>query len=304
MKIIEELPPFLAKLLQLTQNTAPTVAKWNLDGSIFVIMDEEPFKKTLKKYFKGTKQTFIRQLHFYGFKKVDTKEGVWGFAHEKQLFIRNNTELIGTIKRKKKIDPDTQRIATYYEVQALKNQITFLQEIIEELRGQVVGLKKGKTSGSKSNTPQNSIGTSLKRQRKDNDMNFKELCAKVNAPTKNSVDLSTLPSFTNTMDIDSDLENLSELFVDLDLVPIESSQLSLTRIPSYQQSLIEENDNFTSAVDAISEATNVKKTDVSKILSFLSNLSIKEQQSLDIKKESVLFPPKFNAPRVQKVGAS
>lgn len=300
-RITEELPPFLAKLVEITQKTPKTIADWSEDGYLYIVKSDDNFNRTLKKYFKGTKQTFVRQLHFYGFKKVDVPNA-WGFGHEQRLFARDNLSLVKDIKRKRKVDPDTERIATFTEVQSLKNQVTFLQELVEELKSRVTGIKTNCPGIQKSlNVP----NPQKKRQRPDENLSFKDICAKVVCPV--DYDLSKLPSFTNTMDIDTDLENLSDLFVELDLEPIPSKPSNLKRVPSYQEAIVDDSAfdldlSLSHAVEAISEATNVKKSDVSKIITFLSTLSLSEQRKLDINKYSL--SNKFTMSRLQKVGAS
>lgn len=307
-KVSETLPPFLAKLLLLTQTTDKKISHWSIDGSVYVVEDDVRFNSILKKFFKGTKQTFIRQLHFYSFKKVEVSQmekGMWGFQHEKGLFVRDNTELIKDIRRKTKVDPDSQKLASYYEVQALKAQISFLQQIVEDLRTQVSLLKSRRRNGdfsrTKSHIPKigeeesvivpftkgNSfdlVKDSRKRQRtgqepkKDSD--FDEFCSSVTLPkglkrVPSLGAISRLPSFNEGFEADMELESFSDLFSDLEIDSVASEAED-------QESKLDQ------AVEAISEATQVKKSDVSKIITFLSQLSVKDQQNL-VKKDKFDF---------------
>lgn len=323
-KVSESLPPFLAKILLLTQTTEPKISGWNSTGKIYVIRNETKFNNVLKKYFKGNTHTFIRQLHFYGFKKVDLTKGdeggVWGFEHENGLFVRDNTELVKEIKRKIKVDPDTQRLASYYEVQALRSQINFLQEIIENLRRQVNDLKAGKIKTfvkeedvNKTKVMNDEIypadmanevfkgKPARKRQRAGSE--FERVCATIHPPkmslekSKNNQSLSrkhsldSFPSMSVSSSIDLDIETFSEWFSDLGF---DEEEAINTSVP-----------DMDSAVRVISNATKVNEKDVSKILNFLSELNITKTSST-AEKEDVIFEGfndiKFTQPL--KVGAS
>jgi len=95
--------PFLKKLLSLTApNGVPSnVAGWDNDGSTFIVHDGMKFEALLRNYFKGTLQTFVRQLHFYGFSKMDLPKlgpHSWCFSHPS--FLRDEPLRIMEIRRK------------------------------------------------------------------------------------------------------------------------------------------------------------------------------------------------------------
>jgi hypothetical protein len=93
--------PFLRKLLSLTNDVLSSISAWDQSGSVFIVYDEVAFEVLLRSYFKGTLQTFIRQLHFYGFSKVDMPQlgpNIWSFSHP--FFLRDYPLLITEIKRK------------------------------------------------------------------------------------------------------------------------------------------------------------------------------------------------------------
>lgn len=93
------LSPFLQKLQLIVKSTPKAVASWDDEGKEFKIYNTERFEKeVLSKHFKGSLLTFIRQLHFYCFKKLNHAGNVWGFVHEK--FLRDAPHLIFEIKRK------------------------------------------------------------------------------------------------------------------------------------------------------------------------------------------------------------
>jgi hypothetical protein len=76
--------PFLQKLVYLTKTILSSIGAWDQGGSVFIIFDGMAFESILKKYFKGSLQTFIRQLHFYGFTKTELPRlgpSSWSFSH-------------------------------------------------------------------------------------------------------------------------------------------------------------------------------------------------------------------------------
>lgn len=65
-------PAFLTKLWQLVNEGDDNLVSWGMDGTSFVVKDQNQFaKKVLPNYFKHQKMnSFVRQLNMYGFKKV------------------------------------------------------------------------------------------------------------------------------------------------------------------------------------------------------------------------------------------
>lgn len=125
------LPPFLRKLKVITDSTPNDIAGWDDSGNIFGIRSER-FADVLAKHFKGNKQTFIRQLHFYGFKKLDvgSDSTLWAFSHPS--FQRDCPHLIYEIKRKTRTETgDTTASAS--EVQLLRDQVGMLQTTISNM---------------------------------------------------------------------------------------------------------------------------------------------------------------------------
>mmetsp|Transcript_14702 Transcript_14702/g.17172 ORF Transcript_14702/g.17172 Transcript_14702/m.17172 type:complete len:337 (+) Transcript_14702:503-1513(+) len=130
------LPPFLEKLARITKTVDSNIAGWSDDGKNFVIKNSEKFEHVLKQHFKGNAQTFVRQLHFYGFRKLDSQNsGGWSFAHVN--FRKDSPHLLGEIRRKTRIDPTAENIASHVEVQALRTQVAHLQDVVEDLRTQL-----------------------------------------------------------------------------------------------------------------------------------------------------------------------
>jgi hypothetical protein len=93
--------PFLHKLLTLSSSLPPDIGSWNPSGTVFIVVNGSKFEILLRKYFKGTLQTFVRQLHFYGFSKTDLiGSGMmsWSFSHS--CFLRDDSQKMLQIKRK------------------------------------------------------------------------------------------------------------------------------------------------------------------------------------------------------------
>ena len=89
----------------------PKIAGWSADGTSFLVRDTDRLAKvTIPQYFKHNKwSSFVRQLNFYGFKKVKSEavtleeeeqlEGTVRFRHDS--FLRGRPDLLMEIHRKK-----------------------------------------------------------------------------------------------------------------------------------------------------------------------------------------------------------
>lgn len=96
-------PAFLGKIVTMLKNENERVIRWNNDGDGIIISDIPKFSKELMpKYFKTKKfNSFIRQLNFYGFKKVCSATKTTRcceFVHS--IFKRGHEDLLVNIKRK------------------------------------------------------------------------------------------------------------------------------------------------------------------------------------------------------------
>eukprot|EP00611_Tribonema_gayanum_P025718 TRINITY_DN5941_c0_g1_i1.p1 TRINITY_DN5941_c0_g1~~TRINITY_DN5941_c0_g1_i1.p1 ORF type:complete len:495 (+),score=225.05 TRINITY_DN5941_c0_g1_i1:211-1695(+) len=124
-------PVFLRKTYDMINSCDQTLAGWSAKGDTFVIKDPDRFAaEVIPTFFKHSKfSSFVRQLNFYGFRKVKALDGRdagaaaaagwWEFKHD--LFTRATPHLIAEIKR-----------ATHYvappeaEVDALRTEVTTL----------------------------------------------------------------------------------------------------------------------------------------------------------------------------------
>ena len=111
----------------------------------FVVKDTEKFQSTIiPKFFKHNKiSSFVRQLNFYGFRKVrseplrleDAEAGeVSRFHHDK--FRRNRPDLLAEIRKSNQNES-----ADKQEVEALKQQVSALNRRVSDMSKDVDGLK-------------------------------------------------------------------------------------------------------------------------------------------------------------------
>lgn len=127
------LPPFLQKLRLIASTCPAGVAGWGRDGTIFEVRDDGEFESAvLSKHFKGSLavSTFVRQLNYYCFKKIDIGEGKWAFAHPK--FLRDMPHLIFEITRRTRTAAPVP--ASKDEVQALRSEVAKVHSEVAKLR--------------------------------------------------------------------------------------------------------------------------------------------------------------------------
>lgn len=65
-------PLFLRKTYQMLESCSPSIAAWSGKGDSFLIKDPDSFAQTvIPQYFSHNNfSSFVRQLNFYGFRKV------------------------------------------------------------------------------------------------------------------------------------------------------------------------------------------------------------------------------------------
>ncbi|CEO99695.1 HSF-type DNA-binding domain-containing protein [Plasmodiophora brassicae] len=133
---------FITKTYAIIEDNDDAV-RWADDGRSFIVTDCDRLQSLiLPRYFKhGNYNSFVRQLHFYGFSKTTLPNNQAEFRHSR--FIRNRTDLLAGIVRK---STDTiaqlkKQVVTLNErVQMLTDQNLKLQDMITALmaeRGQV-----------------------------------------------------------------------------------------------------------------------------------------------------------------------
>lgn len=99
-------PLFLLKTFSILDSADPDVVSWSDEGDSFIVKDIESFStEVIPVHFKHNKfSSFVRQLNFYGFRKVKGKLTVvgattcsWEFRHP--AFLKGQPELLENIKR-------------------------------------------------------------------------------------------------------------------------------------------------------------------------------------------------------------
>eukprot|EP00591_Stephanopyxis_turris_P004439 CAMPEP_0195521424 /NCGR_PEP_ID=MMETSP0794_2-20130614/18630_1 /TAXON_ID=515487 /ORGANISM="Stephanopyxis turris, Strain CCMP 815" /LENGTH=292 /DNA_ID=CAMNT_0040650975 /DNA_START=243 /DNA_END=1121 /DNA_ORIENTATION=+ len=115
-------PQFVKKLKSLVDDPDVDSVVWSGDGASFVIHEPKRLSEQLIKYFKSSKlKSFVRQLHFYGFKKIGgSRYFDWVYSHK---YFHAHGRLIHKLRRKT-CGPDQQ----------IKN----LQSKVESLQGSLV----------------------------------------------------------------------------------------------------------------------------------------------------------------------
>ncbi|GBG33247.1 Heat stress transcription factor A-4c [Hondaea fermentalgiana] len=131
------LPPFLKKLQEISQTCDPSIAEWSTDGSKFVVKSTRFERDVVRKFFKGNLGTFIRQLHFYGFKKSDHVGDTWSFEHPK--FVRDFPANIYEIRRKTR--KDAEGAASKSEVRVLREEVFDLRQEMSSLKDDMTEIK-------------------------------------------------------------------------------------------------------------------------------------------------------------------
>jgi hypothetical protein len=146
-------PLFLLKTYSIL-NTAPEeIVGWSDDGDSFLVHDVERFsEEVIPSHFKHSKFTsFVRQLNFYGFRKVKgrlnssnkSEQHAWEFRHP--FFQRGKPHLLGEIKRSNgPADEEPQPVSNSTEsvIEALQRQIAELNGKVNSLTHTVQDLQE------------------------------------------------------------------------------------------------------------------------------------------------------------------
>lgn len=102
---------FIQKTYDMISTVDPRVAGWTDDGAFIIIRDQAAFVDLLPNFFRTSNfRSFIRQLNFYGFRKLRTEEirslvpyeptnSTSMFQHD--YFRRGHVELLSMIRSKK-----------------------------------------------------------------------------------------------------------------------------------------------------------------------------------------------------------
>ena len=124
--------PLFQKLFQIVSHEAP-YCKWNKDGDNYCVVARRVFSQSFTQYFKSNNfSSFVRQLHFYGFRKTDKDKNSWEFQHAK--FLRGQPKLLTEITRKTCSDYNGNANNNSSEIELLKTEVAKLRTEMKETR--------------------------------------------------------------------------------------------------------------------------------------------------------------------------
>jgi len=140
---------------------------WDLDGRAFILKNPAFIaERILMEEFSGMKFTsFIRQLSYYGFKRVSRRANVKVYSHEQ--FRRDRKDFLKQIKRNHKDIENTKVTASEPEehhlsettndvVETMDRKISYLQAELEQMRAENMALRSCVQTLSKKLYEQNS----------------------------------------------------------------------------------------------------------------------------------------------------
>lgn len=137
-----EAPVFLQKTFEMIDTCPPEVGGWSENGDTFIVKQMEAFADLLPNFFKHRNfRSFVRQLNFYGFRKLRTDGAMvsdrpahwWEFRHEK--FLRGQKHLLTQIKRANHFETGSAEQGE--QMEDLKTEVTSLRERVDEMNGTI-----------------------------------------------------------------------------------------------------------------------------------------------------------------------
>lgn len=215
----ENAPIFLRKTYHMIDTCDPTVATWSDDGMSFVVKDIEKFSaEILGQFFKHNNfSSFVRQLNFYGFRKVksdplritdaenDIESKYWKFRHEK--FQRGRPDLLTEIRKTNhnetadKSDVDILK----GEIKNLKTKMATMSREMERMANLVANVMQNQHLQNKAASLHTAAQSSAEPPSKKR---------KYAPPPPPSPLPLTIPSNTTSS---VDIEQLDDISVDLDI---------------------------------------------------------------------------------------
>lgn len=153
-----DIPIFLQKSYHMINTCDPKIASWSEDGKSLIVKDIDVFASdVLPKFFKHNNfASFVRQLNFYGFRKIKAdplKEGTlikvsvdskhWMFRHEN--FQQGRPELLVQIRKANQTpspDHDLENLRSDFEeykqrMAAMSVEISNLTAMVKRLQDRV-----------------------------------------------------------------------------------------------------------------------------------------------------------------------
>eukprot|EP00600_Ochromonadales_sp_CCMP1393_P010104 CAMPEP_0174961030 /NCGR_PEP_ID=MMETSP0004_2-20121128/4020_1 /TAXON_ID=420556 /ORGANISM="Ochromonas sp., Strain CCMP1393" /LENGTH=583 /DNA_ID=CAMNT_0016209443 /DNA_START=176 /DNA_END=1927 /DNA_ORIENTATION=+ len=132
----EDQPVFLRKAFAMVSSCPPELGGWSEKGDTVIIKDVKKFAEKIipTAYKHNNFSSFVRQLNFYGFRKIKSESmehsDWWEFRHPQ--FLRDQPNLLSEIKRSVHFES-----TNVHEVTALKSQVTGLNDRIAALHDQI-----------------------------------------------------------------------------------------------------------------------------------------------------------------------
>eukprot|EP00591_Stephanopyxis_turris_P000016 CAMPEP_0195517422 /NCGR_PEP_ID=MMETSP0794_2-20130614/10773_1 /TAXON_ID=515487 /ORGANISM="Stephanopyxis turris, Strain CCMP 815" /LENGTH=467 /DNA_ID=CAMNT_0040646233 /DNA_START=22 /DNA_END=1425 /DNA_ORIENTATION=+ len=169
-KSLLDAPMFLRKTFHMINTCDTSIATWSKDGYTFEIKDVDTFSsKIIPQYFSHNKfSSFVRQLNFYGFRKVkadrirkpaenDVESKYWRFRHEH--FKKDRPDLLVKIRKGNQVaTPDQREVDVLKsEVKMLKDQMTDMSDEIEKLTSLVYALMNKGEHANQNKTNENNF---------------------------------------------------------------------------------------------------------------------------------------------------
>lgn len=162
---LEDPPMFLEKTYEMLEKCSPEIAGWSTPlGDSFIVKKPIEFAEhVIPVYFKHKNfSSFVRQLNFYGFRKVrvdaetaasvDPKEW-WEFRHDK--FVRGRKDLLREIKRR--TIADGRSTIERAEMDELRAEVFGLREQVQQLNKNMMSMMQvmmsSRTHQSAANLP-------------------------------------------------------------------------------------------------------------------------------------------------------
>ena len=214
--------PFVNSLWRLVANVPYEVGSWDESGEEYIVKQRYQFEDHVAEYFTCNWKTFVRQLHFYGFTKSDSRGITWSFKHPS--FVRGRPDLLCKVKRKalgkgKICRPQESKLC---EVKRLKAEIVaykrnaeaVLKETRDDMMAELMEVKRELSLIKKSlrlaNRPHHEEQPLKRRKHRDSSTTFTEV-TETDEPPQDS-------DFFENLDL-SGLDGILQQFGDDMIVP-------------------------------------------------------------------------------------